>query len=122
MAQIRDLTPLRETDGRLVALPAVENAVAACLDAIRTIPMQRPQNKRYDTNRIVMYVWPTVEMSTDELNTVVQRILPTTVGAGLEEVMFLASRRTSAGDVVDVEIRIALDPAHRAQVHVGQPS
>ncbi|HEY1485490.1 MAG TPA: biotin carboxylase N-terminal domain-containing protein, partial [Micromonosporaceae bacterium] len=121
MGQVRDLTPLRETDGRLVALPAVEDAVTACLDAIRTIQMQRPQNKRYDTNRIVMYVWPAVEMSPDELNTVVQRILPTTVGAGLEEVQFLARQRTARGDLAEVGIRITLDPGHGARVYVGEP-
>src|SRR5262249_9311772 len=82
LGHIRDLTPLRDSDGRLVALPAVENAVTVGIDAIRTIQMQRPQNKRFNTNRIVMYVWPAVELSTDEFNTVVQRILPTTVGAG----------------------------------------
>ncbi len=122
MSQIRDLTPLRETDGRLVALPTVENAVTACLDAIRAIAIQRPQNKRYDTNRIIMYVWPPVELSTDEVNTVMQRILPTTVGAGLEEVVFLARQRTTAGDLAEMEFRISLDPAHRARVHVGPPS
>ena len=36
MAQVRDLTALREADGRLVALPAAEDTLAACLDAIRT--------------------------------------------------------------------------------------
>ena len=29
MSQVRDLTPLREADGRLVALPALENVLAA---------------------------------------------------------------------------------------------
>ncbi len=42
MGQVRDLTPLREADGRLVALPAVEDAITACLDAIRNIQAQRP--------------------------------------------------------------------------------
>ncbi len=41
MGQVRDLTPLRETDGRLVALPAVEDAITAGLDAIRNIQAQR---------------------------------------------------------------------------------
>ncbi|MBQ1015264.1 fused acetyl/propionyl-CoA carboxylase subunit alpha/methylmalonyl-CoA decarboxylase subunit alpha, partial [Micromonospora sp. M51] len=34
-AQVRDLTELREQDGRLVALPTTEDAIAACLDSIR---------------------------------------------------------------------------------------
>ncbi len=42
MAQVRDLTPLREADGRLASLPAAEDALAACLDAIRIVQAQRP--------------------------------------------------------------------------------
>ena len=97
MAQVRDLTPLREADGRLAALPAVEDALAACLDAIRIVQAQRPAEKRFDTNRIVIYVWPPNELTTDELtmdelDLIAQRVLPTTAGAGLEEVLFLARR------------------------------
>ncbi|VVJ18530.1 acyl-CoA carboxylase subunits [Amycolatopsis camponoti] len=122
MGQVRDLTPLREADGRLVALPALEDAVTACLDAIRNIQAQRPQNKRFDTNRIMMYVWPQTELTTDELNTLVQRILPTSVGAGLEEVQFLARRRTDAGKLAELAVRITFDPGHGARLHVGPPS
>ncbi|WP_219538068.1 ATP-binding protein [Nonomuraea guangzhouensis] len=122
MGQVRDLTPLREADGRLVALPAVEDAITAGLDAIRNIQVQRPQNKRFDTNRIMMYVWPSTELSTDELNMLVQRILPTTAGAGLEEVLFVARQRTAAGELSEVAVRIALDPGHGAHLEVGKPS
>ncbi|MER6945808.1 biotin carboxylase N-terminal domain-containing protein [Nonomuraea sp. NPDC000554] len=122
MGQVRDLTPLREADGTLVALPAVEDAITACLDAIRNIQAQRPQNKRFDTNRIMMYVWPSTELSTDELNALVQRVLPTTAGAGLEEVQFVARQRNSAGELTEVAVRITLDPGHGASLHVGAPS
>ncbi|MFC6015755.1 biotin carboxylase N-terminal domain-containing protein [Plantactinospora solaniradicis] len=122
MGQVRDLTPLREADGRLAALPAVEDTITACLDAIRNIQAQRPHNKRFDTNRIMMYVWPSTELTADELNTLVQRILPTTAGAGLEEVQFLARQRTTTGELTEVAVRIALDPGHGARLHVGQPS
>ncbi|MFF5083523.1 biotin carboxylase N-terminal domain-containing protein [Actinoplanes sp. NPDC000266] len=121
MGQVRDLTPLREADGRLVALPAVEDAITAGLDAIRNIQAQRPQNKRFDTNRIFFYIWPTTELSPDELNALVQRILPTTVGAGLEEVEFLARQRTSSGELTEVSVRITLE-AGGAKLHVGEPS
>ncbi|MEV6873307.1 biotin carboxylase N-terminal domain-containing protein [Amycolatopsis sp. NPDC051128] len=122
MGQVRDLTPLREADGRLVALPALEDAVTACLDGIRNIQAQRPPNKRFDTNRIMMYVWPPTELTTEELNTLVQRILPTSVGAGLEEVQFLARRRTEAGKLTELAVRVAFDPGHGAKLHVEAPS
>ncbi len=122
MSQVRDMTPLRDNEGRLVALPALEDALAGCLDAIRNIQVQRPQNKRFDTNRILMYVWPPAELSMDELNALVQRILPTTAGAGLEEVQFVARQRTAAGDLAEVSVRITLDPSNGASVHIGKPS
>ncbi|MDG6101756.1 ATP-grasp domain-containing protein [Dactylosporangium aurantiacum] len=122
MGQVRDLTPLREADGRLVALPAVEDAITAGLDAIRNIQAQRPQNKRFDTNRIMMYVWPSTELTGDELNALVQRILPTTAGAGLEEVQFIARQRNSAGDLSEVAVRITLDHGQSVRVSVDKPS
>ena len=35
LGQVRDLTPLRDDEGRIVALPAAEDVLATCLDAIR---------------------------------------------------------------------------------------
>ncbi|WHT22795.1 biotin carboxylase N-terminal domain-containing protein [Crossiella sp. CA-258035] len=121
MGQVRDLTPLRESEGRLVALPALEDAITTCLGAIRDIQAQRPQNKRFDTNRIMMYVWPSTELSTDELNQLTQRILPTATGAGLEEVQFLARRRTANRELAEVSVRITLEPGNGAHLHVGEP-
>ncbi|WP_026338464.1 biotin carboxylase N-terminal domain-containing protein [Nocardiopsis sp. CNS-639] len=122
MGQVRDLTPLREADGRLIALPALEDTVTGCLDAIRNIQAQRPQNRRFDTNRIMMYVWPATELTSEELDTLVQRLLPTTAGAGLEEVQFLARQRTSSGELTEVAVRISLDQGQDARVHVEEPS
>ena len=128
MAQVRDLTPLREADGRLVALPAVEDALAACLDAIRIVQAQRPAEKRFDTNRIVIYVWPPSELTTDEitmdeLNLIAQRVLPTTAGAGLEEVLFLARRpNPETGELSDLAVTIRDDVGSGVHLSVGLPS
>ncbi|WP_020674158.1 biotin carboxylase N-terminal domain-containing protein [Amycolatopsis nigrescens] len=123
MAQVRDLTPLREADGRLVSLPAAEDILAGCLDAIRNIQAQRPAKKRFDTNRILLYVWPPTELTMDELNTLAQRVLPTTAGAGLEEVQFLARRRDPAtGELSDISVRISYDLGTGVQLAVGEPS
>ncbi|HEY8043914.1 MAG TPA: biotin carboxylase N-terminal domain-containing protein [Streptosporangiaceae bacterium] len=122
MAQVRDLTPLREADGRLVALPAVEDALAACLHAIRTVQAQRPAQRRFDTNRVVIYVWPPVELSMDELNLIVARVLPTTSGAGLEEVLFLArTRNAETGELSDVAVTIRDDVGAGVRLSVGPP-
>ncbi len=122
MAQVRDLTPLRETDGRLVSLPAAEDALAACLDAIRNVQAQRPAEKRFDTNRIVIYVWPPTELTIDELNVLVQRVMPTTSGAGLEEVLFLGRQRNpETGELSDLAVTIRNDVGLGVRLSVGQP-
>src|SRR5262249_53717577 len=121
MGQVRDLTPLREADGRLAALPELENVLAGCLDAIRNIQARRPQNKRFDTNRIMMYVWPASDFTVEELTPLVHRVRPTVTGAGLEEVQFMVRQRGPAGELAEVAIRITGDPDRAATLHVGPP-
>ena len=121
MGQVRDLTPLREADGRLVALPALENVVAGCLDAIRTVQAQRPQHQRFDANRIVIYVWPAVDLTADEIGALVHRVRPTTSGAGLEEVHFVTRQRTPSGELAEVDVWTSLDPSHNVRLHMGPP-
>jgi acetyl/propionyl-CoA carboxylase alpha subunit/acetyl-CoA carboxylase carboxyltransferase component len=132
MGQVRDLTPLREADGRLVALPELENALAACLDAIRGVQAQRPQNKRFAANRIMMYVWPSSVFTQQELYPLVQRIRPTVSGAGLEEVQFIARQRHAVsdggagdganGDLTEVAVRVTDAPDGTPRIVVGPPS
>ncbi|HEX4223715.1 MAG TPA: carboxyl transferase domain-containing protein [Pseudonocardiaceae bacterium] len=120
MAQVRDLTPLRDSDGRLVALPAAEDTLAACLDAIRKVQSGRPAHKRFDTNRILVYVWPASEITGEELNMLAERVLPTTEGAGLEEIMFLARRRDpETRELTDIAVRIGYDNDSDVRVQVG---
>ncbi len=120
LAQVRDLTPLRESDGRLVALPAAEDTLAACLDAIRTVQAGRPAHKRFDTNRILIYVWPPSELSGEELTMLAERVLPTTEGVGLEEVTFLARRRDpETRELTDVAVRIRNDVDSGVRIEVG---
>ena len=121
LAQVRDLTPLRDSEGRLVALPAAEQTLAACLDAIRKVQSGRPSNKRFATNRIIIYVWPSSDLTGAELDTIAQRVLPTTAGAGLEEVVFLARRRDPhTGKGRDIAVRIDYDAGSGMRLQVGE--
>ncbi|MET8002137.1 carboxyl transferase domain-containing protein [Nonomuraea glycinis] len=120
LGQVRDLTPLRDDDGRLVALPAAEDTLTTCLDAIRRA--RKPGAKTSATNRIVIYVWPPTDFSPEDLNTVAKRVLPATAGAGLEEVLFLGRRRDSAtGELVDIAVRIGYDVGSGVQLSVVPP-
>ena len=58
VAEVRDLTPVRDEDGRAVALPEVELLLVGCCDAIREARTSRPSLQRLEWNRIMLYVWP----------------------------------------------------------------
>jgi acetyl/propionyl-CoA carboxylase alpha subunit/acetyl-CoA carboxylase carboxyltransferase component len=122
MGQVRDLTPLREADGRLIALPAMEDMLAACLNAIRAVQAQRPQNKRFELNRVLMYVWPAAELTVEELRPLVHRIRPTVSGAGVEEVQFIARMPGADGKLSELAVRVSDDPGRRPKIDVGPPS
>jgi acetyl-CoA carboxylase carboxyltransferase component len=121
MGQVRDLTPLREADGRLVALPELENVLAGCLDAIRIVQAQRPQHERFHTNRVMMYVWPTSEFAVGDLEPLVHRVLPSVSGAGLEEVQFVARLRGAAGEPTEMAVRVSQDADGQVRLDIGPP-
>jgi acetyl/propionyl-CoA carboxylase alpha subunit/acetyl-CoA carboxylase carboxyltransferase component len=124
IAQVGDLTPLRDDEGRILALPAVEGMLGACLDAIREAQAQarRPANPRLDTNRIVLYMWPPSHLAPEELNAVAQRVVPTTAGAGVEEILFLGRRRDRrTGELNPVAVRVSYDAATRVRLTVPAP-
>jgi acetyl/propionyl-CoA carboxylase alpha subunit/acetyl-CoA carboxylase carboxyltransferase component len=87
LAEVRDLTPLRTSDGALVALPEVEHMLAGCLEGIRRSQVVRPARGRPEANRVLLYIWPTVEVPLHELTATAGRLAPMTVGLGLEEVL-----------------------------------
>ncbi|RKR92935.1 acetyl/propionyl-CoA carboxylase alpha subunit [Micromonospora pisi] len=121
-AQVRDLTELREHDGRLVALPTTEHAVAACLDSIRRAQSRRPSKKRFNTNRIVVYVWPPSDLTREEMEIIAGRVRPTTAGAGLEEILFIARQRDrTTGELTKIGVRIFFDATGGAELTVGAP-
>ncbi|MEV6811580.1 carboxyl transferase domain-containing protein [Micromonospora sp. NPDC051296] len=121
-AQVRDLTELREHDGRLVALPTTEDTVAACLDSIRRAQSRRPSKTRFNTNRIVIYVWPPSDLTREEMAMIAGRVRPTTAGAGLEEILFIARQRDrKTGELTKIAVRISFNATGGAELTVGEP-
>ncbi|HVE24260.1 MAG TPA: carboxyl transferase domain-containing protein [Sporichthya sp.] len=86
LAEIRDVHPLRDANGRVLAVPTVERVLTSCVQGIRSVQARRPAGRRLDRNRIVLAVSPTARVPMEELDVVVRALVPLTAGAGLEEV------------------------------------
>jgi len=120
-AQVRDLTALRDHEGRLLSLPTAESTVATCVDSIRRAQSRRPSAKRFHTNRIVLYIWPPLDVTRAELDTIVGRVEPATAGAGLEEILLIARQPDAqTGELVKLVVRIRFDATGSTEVTVGE--
>ena len=89
LAEVRDATTQLNEDGEVVAVPAIERTLAACLDGIRRAQAERGK-KRLDANRVVLYVWPVLDIPADRLRAIARRIAPLTVNSGIEDITILA--------------------------------
>ncbi|MFW2387673.1 MAG: biotin carboxylase N-terminal domain-containing protein [Polyangiales bacterium] len=87
LAEVRDLTPVRNGSGRVVALPSLERTLSKCLVAIRREQSTRPSRKRYQWNRVHLFLWPPLDMSQEEINGIIHKLAPETTGLGLERIV-----------------------------------
>jgi acetyl/propionyl-CoA carboxylase alpha subunit/acetyl-CoA carboxylase carboxyltransferase component len=118
LAEVRDLTPVRDASGALTSLPEVEHKLVGCLEGIRRAQAERPQRRRLQANHVFLYVWPTVELPLRELAAVARRLAPLTEGLGLEEVLLCFGVPDGAGGVRETALRFSHQPG--AGVAVSQ--
>ena len=90
IAEVRDATPVRDTTGRVVALPHLERMLGEAVAAIRTEQSRRPGSRRLFWNRILLYVRPPLDLTRDEIEWLVARLAHSTDGVGLEKVVVRA--------------------------------
>ncbi len=107
-AEVRDVTPTFDENGRIVQLPHLERMFTEALAAIRLYQSRRRPNERLHWNRIFLYVWPPLILEKDELHDIVARLVPETEGLGLEQVV-LRARMPDAktGELTDYMVRIS---------------
>ncbi len=96
LAEVRDLTPVRDEDGRVVALPELEQMLVEGLEGIRAFQSRRPPSRRLHWNRLLLYVWPEIDLSPEEMNGLISRLAPATGGLGIE--LLLVSGRVREAD------------------------
>jgi acetyl-CoA carboxylase carboxyltransferase component len=97
LAEVRDLTPLRDATGSVSAIPALEQVLDSCLDGIRRAIADFATPEPPQWNRIDLQVWPPIEFDQDELLSIVRALAPRTDGVGLEQVSVQGQIQRSDG-------------------------
>ncbi|QDQ99430.1 biotin carboxylase N-terminal domain-containing protein [Tomitella fengzijianii] len=91
LAEVRDATPEFDAAGEVVGMPEIERTLTACLDGIRRAQGARAGKRRLDANRVVLYIWPTITLAPDRIEQIARNIAPITQGAGIEQIILMAS-------------------------------
>jgi acetyl/propionyl-CoA carboxylase alpha subunit/acetyl-CoA carboxylase carboxyltransferase component len=121
-AEVRDVTPVRDANGRIVQLPHMERMLTEAIAAMRLFQSRRPANQRLYWNRILLYVWQPLSLGRDEFRDIVRRLEPATEGLGLEQVVVRARIPSPAtGELREMVIRVS-SPAGRGMLITFRPA
>jgi len=121
LAQIRDLSLVRDSAGRVVSMPQAERAVAACGEAIRRARAAHG-GTRLDMNLVSLQIWPVIDAPLDELTALQKTISPLTVGAGIESVRAEGRILGPDGRVHEVGATFSFQPGAGVVFTVSGPS
>jgi acetyl/propionyl-CoA carboxylase alpha subunit/acetyl-CoA carboxylase carboxyltransferase component len=120
-AEVRDLTPLRDEDGKVVGVPEFERVYRDVLGPIRHFQAHRPTHKRLHWNRVQIYVWPELTFGSDEITALVQRLAPETEGLGLERVSVRVRVRNAKGKLKARLLEISNPGGRGVRLSVRKP-
>ena len=118
LAEVRDLTPVRDEAGRIVALPELERMVRQAFEAMRSFQSRRPPRERLHWNRLLLYAWPAMEFSPQDASEIIARFARMSADLGLEQVQ-LRARMREDGVERDRVLRIFSPTGRGVTVEVG---
>ncbi|HVN13077.1 MAG TPA: carboxyl transferase domain-containing protein [Kineosporiaceae bacterium] len=121
LAQVRELSVVRDAAGHVVSLPQAERAIASCLDAIRRARAGMRNGARLDMNHVWLYIWPVIDTPVEELTALKATIAPLTVGAGIEEVTAQGRIARPGGPPVAISARFSYQPGSGVVARVSGP-
>ena len=121
LAEVRDLTPLRDADGRVAALPELERMIVTALEGIRRFQAHRKPSRRLQWNRILLHVWPTIDLTLAEMRAIGVRMAPSMAGLGVEMVLIRGRLREADGTERDRVLRLFAPAGQGVVVEVDAP-
>ncbi len=120
LAEVRDLTAVRDERGRVVALPELERALVSVLEAIRSFQAPRPLHQRLMWNRILLHAWPVIDLDPGEVRAVLEPMASRAAGLGIE-LASIQGRLREKGVIRDRVLRFYAPTGRDLRVEVVDP-
>ena len=124
LADVRDLTIVRDDRGQISGLPQIERTLDACLDSLRSARSGDRELAKLDWNRVQLYVWPnldTVGAPPAELDQVIRSLAPRTGALGLEQVLVQFRVTEGGSDSRDLMLRMSRPPGAGLTLRITDP-
>ena len=121
LAEVRDLTPVRDADGRVVALPELERMLVEALAGIRRFQAHRKPSRRLQWNRVLLHVWPVIDLSPEEIHSIMSRMAPAATGLGVEMLLVQGRLREPDGSERERVLRVFAPAGEGVVVEVDDP-
>ncbi len=121
LAEVRDLTLVRDDLGRAVGLPELERALVSVLEAIRGFQVRRPLPRRLMWNRVLLHAWPEIELHPEEIRAIVARVGSSWAGLGIELIAIQGRLRGEDGALRDGVLNFFAPTGHDLAVEVSDP-
>ncbi|MBK9178938.1 MAG: fused acetyl/propionyl-CoA carboxylase subunit alpha/methylmalonyl-CoA decarboxylase subunit alpha [Acidimicrobiales bacterium] len=123
LAEVRDLTPVRDHSGHVDAVPELERVLAAVVADLRRALAPLPPSKRPVWNRLLLFARPLWDFTPGETRDVARRVAPSTRGLGLEAVVLRVQiPDPGGGDPLDRELVLASPNGRDVVVRDDTPS
>jgi acetyl/propionyl-CoA carboxylase alpha subunit/acetyl-CoA carboxylase carboxyltransferase component len=120
LAEVRDLTPVRDASGRITALPEFELMLVEALEGIRRFQARRKPSRRLVWNRILLHVWPVIDLRPADIRALVERLAPQTAGLGVEMLIVRGDLRLGS-TVRDRVLRLFAPAGRDVVVEIDDP-
>ncbi|MFN8130207.1 MAG: carboxyl transferase domain-containing protein [Solirubrobacteraceae bacterium] len=122
LAEVRDLTPVRNADGRLVAVPELERMAGEAIEGIRRYQAHRPPRERLRWNRIVLHAWPLIDLDPDDLRSVFGGLGLENPELGIETVLLRGQHHEPGGDLRERLLRFSWLAGSGLVVDIDEPA
>ncbi|WP_211233177.1 ATP-binding protein [Solirubrobacter soli] len=123
LAEVREISVVRDENGRVVSLPELEHALAEALESLRRFQARRSPRERLLWNRVRLNLWPEIDLAPDEAGALIDRYARETEGLGIETVIIRGRMRDPRDGVIrDSELRLFAPAGRGVIVEIDEPA
>jgi acetyl/propionyl-CoA carboxylase alpha subunit/acetyl-CoA carboxylase carboxyltransferase component len=121
LAEVRDLTPVRDETGQAVGFPLLERILMDALSGIRRFQSHRPPERRLLENVVLLHVRPPWTVPVEQWRDLAHNLAPAIEGLGIERVVARVRLADGAGGLREADLHVTNPDGRGVAVREAEP-